>query len=140
MHKLTIDELEMLNPFELGELLRNEVFNESPDFHFIDDILTVGCSIDTRDNDGQSILHAAAKVGNIYVMKFLLSRGAQVDARDNTSWTPLHVAAIHGNVNAIKFLISRGADLDARDDYGSTPWRWACRPDIREVLVELKAE
>lgn len=138
MSKLTIDELEMLNTLELGELLWRESFNESPDFHLIEDILTVGCPIDARDNNDWTALHWAARSGNIYMMRFLLFRGSELEAKEILGRTPLHIAAFHGNVNATIFLISRGADMNAKCKYGNTAWRWACHPDIREMLKEFE--
>ncbi len=85
----SIEDLEMLNPFELEELLFSEVRKYSPDFQYIKDIIAVGCPIDTRDSIGATALHYAALSGHLKIVKYLVSKGADIEARDdsgNTVW------------------------------------------------------
>ncbi len=133
MDRLTIDDLEMLNPVELGELLLTEVRKESPDVQFIQDLIAVGCPIDARDNNDRTVLHLAARYGHLEVVKFLLSRGMNVDMESDMGLVPLHFAVSGGHLEMLKFLISKGADIHARDNNGWTALHRAA--DFMIILI-----
>ncbi len=116
----SIEDLEMLNPDELGELLRYEVRSDPYDVQFIQDLLDVGCPIDARANNGRTALHWAAMYGG-EVIKLLLSKGADIHAKDDWGRTALHIAALYGELKIIEFLVSNGADINVRDNEGWTP-------------------
>ncbi len=137
MTRLTIYDLEMLNPFELGELLHAEVRMSSPDVQFIQDLLIVGCPIDAKDSAGWTALHYAACDGHLDVVKFLISIGSDVNARNKWGNRALYWAAMYGHLGVVKFLISAGADANARDHIGHTAWVFASE-HIREECPELK--
>jgi len=80
-----------------------------------------GASLEARDNQGPTPLHAAAKAGHVEMVGFLCNRGASLEARDNQGLTPLHAAAMAGHVEMVGFLCNRGASLEARDNQGLTP-------------------
>ncbi len=89
MTRLTIDELEVLTPDQLWELLIAEVKKNSPDVQFIQDLIAVGCPIDARDDQDHTALHWAAWREEIEVVKFLVSRGADLEVgnyRGRTAW------------------------------------------------------
>ncbi len=89
MTRPTIDELEILNPFELGKLLHAEIEKDPPDIQYIQDLLHVGCPINARADDGWTALHCASDDGHFEVVKFLISRGADVNIRSDrglTAW------------------------------------------------------
>ncbi len=137
MTRLTIDDLEVLNPEELGKLLCDEVRETSPSVQFIQDILTVGCPIDARPHRGVSALQWAVLSGHLEVVKFLISKGADMNAGDNSGWTTLHYAASNRHLGVVKFLISKGADVSARNNDGYTAWDVAFYT-IRDACPELK--
>ncbi len=45
---------------------------------------------------GESLLHIAAKKGNLSMLKLLVERGAQVNIQDESGNTPLHYATANG--------------------------------------------
>ncbi len=137
MTRATTYELEMLNPFELMELLHAEIEKGSPDFQYIKDLITVGCPIDARDQYGMTALHLAALDGNLEVVEFLVSNGAQPNTRDDWDKTALHVAANFNNLWVVNFLISKGANIHARDNWGRTAWDLATNK-IRKLIPELE--
>ncbi len=130
MTKLTIDELEMLNPEELWKLLLDAIHMSHPDIQYITDILDVGCPIDIRDMGGNTSLHWAAWNGKLEVVKLLVSRGVELNARQHWGCTALDIANIHRNLEVIKFL--KSVDLDIHTRNGNT---WA---RIKSLLRKLK--
>lgn len=67
----------------------------------------------------ETLLHLAAKHGNVPILRELLKSGARVYARNNSGQSPLHVAI--DNTDAVECLLSEGrADPNARDNAGNT--------------------
>jgi Ca2+-binding EF-hand superfamily protein len=63
---------------------------------------------------GETLLHAAAFVGNLDVIALLLKHGANVNAKGmHSSCTPLHSAAAAGRVNICRALLAAGAKVNA---------------------------
>ncbi len=133
MTRPTIDDLEMLNPMELAELLLAEVQMDSPDIQFIQDLIYVGCPIDAKNKLGQRALHFAA-CGKLEVVKFLVSNGAQVDVGDNWGRTALHVAAHWGQLEIVEYLISLGTDINVISNNGHTAMDYALRGGYAEMI------
>ncbi len=89
MTRLTIDELEVLTPDQLGKLLIAAVRKDPPDVQYIQDLLLVGCPIDARDRLGFTVLHRAAWDGHLELVEFLISQGVDINAKataGSTAW------------------------------------------------------
>ena len=54
------------------------------------DLLDGGVPIDTKDDEGMSLLHWAAWGGHVTTMRLLIRRGCDVDSVDGRGLTPLH--------------------------------------------------
>jgi hypothetical protein len=92
----------------------------------IDKCLQAGFDINMPDQYGQTLLHLAARNGNLDHVKFLIARGANVVAVDCNARTPLHYTGYRNDpqlycVQVAKFLINHGADVSAEDNDGCTP-------------------
>lgn len=96
-----------------------------------------------------TLLHLAAQIGTVELVRDLIDRGADVNARDDNGMTPLHRAVRHGMRETVepmpsmaevlqgkrvirllpdipRLLLERGADLKARDTLrNQTPLEWA---------------
>ncbi|RPB06854.1 ankyrin, partial [Morchella conica CCBAS932] len=79
-------------------------------------LLHRGAAADTRNKQGLTPLHLAAKGGHNDAMKLLLDRGAAIDARAPGEMTALHLAAEYGDKKPAELLLDRGAAIDARTD------------------------
>ena len=89
--------------------------------------------IDEKDN--MTLLGAAAKGGNSYMIKVLLDQGADIEKGDTYyEATPLIIALDEWRFDAAKFLISKGANVHAINFLGETPLHHAVETDSAEMV------
>ncbi len=87
---------------------------------------------------GETILHEAAYIGRLGIVKQLLDAGATVDHVGKIGRTPLHYAAIGGHLDVVGELVSRGANTDIKDSEGATPLMFASiSGSDKEMMVNL---
>ncbi|CUS09780.1 unnamed protein product, partial [Tuber aestivum] len=84
-----------------------------------------------------TVLHWAAKGGNVELVKFLLDRGENINAVDNRNATPLHWVCSEGGTEVVELLVSCGADLEIEDCDGDTAIRWAAERSNAPVFKLL---
>lgn len=85
-------------------------------------LLCSGADVNTRDEQGYTAFHWAAKNSNFEAMEILFSRGANITARSNELYSnsPAHLAATEDKLDVLKWLLDRGIPVDSRNDIGST--------------------
>jgi len=67
------------------------------------------------------VLHRAAQIGHVEVVKALVDLGADVHTHvEQNGYTALHVASERGHLVVVKALMQRGADLDALEHRGNS--------------------
>ena len=113
----------------------------------IQSLLDIGASANCCSDDswGRTPLHIAVSLGNLNIIKLLLSVGARVDAVDASGRNSLHIASMNGSVEIVKLLLlefpsfsflqnSNGEEntntdavLHAVDELGLTPFAHACQ-------------
>jgi hypothetical protein len=101
-------------------------------------VLGVTCAVQT----GRTLMHYAAKKGDLALLEKLLDHGANINIGDNLWATPLHVAAAEGQKEAVAYLVKRGATIDMADDTGWQPISAAAQNghhDTVELLLDLGA-
>lgn len=76
--------------------------------------------IDSADEQGNTVLHAAAKANNADLVTFFISMGASTELKNNESDTALHVAIKNNSVDAAQVLAAVDSDIFARDASGKT--------------------
>eukprot|EP00163_Fabomonas_tropica_P016530 TRINITY_DN2960_c0_g2_i3.p1 TRINITY_DN2960_c0_g2~~TRINITY_DN2960_c0_g2_i3.p1 ORF type:complete len:3332 (+),score=486.18 TRINITY_DN2960_c0_g2_i3:638-9997(+) len=74
-----------------------------------------------RDNNNQTALHIAARLGLTDIAVFLLQSGAKVDAAAKQDITPLHVASASGHPGVVAVLLEYGADPNIVAQKGLRP-------------------
>ena len=99
----------------------------------------------TKDLQSQSLVHVAARKGNVEHLRILLDDGEYVDSvmPGLSRETPLMLAARCNEVDAVEFLVERGAFLEMQDDKGYTPLHHAvmgARITNMLRLIELGAD
>lgn len=72
-------------------------------------LLSCRAKADTRNKDGRSGLHIAAKWGNSSLAHLLLGAGAKRDAKSKAGRTPFAEAARKGHVKMLAWLVNQGA-------------------------------
>ena len=132
----------------VGELFRSANLNDAGTARRL---LDRGFDANAADDDGNTVLMAAARDGALDVVKLLIARRAKLNLRnragdsaimfgalkgqlevvktlhgagaeiDHEGWTPLHYAAYEGHTAICKFLVDNRADIDARGANGVTP-------------------
>jgi ankyrin repeat protein len=73
--------------------------------------------VDSRDGDGLTPLHYAAREGDTELINYLVDKGAKLEFQTAQAKTPLHLAAMNDREAAAAALLKKGAALEARDDY-----------------------
>jgi ankyrin repeat protein len=100
-------------------------------------LLSKGADPHTRNHEAQSALHAAAEVGNIAVIDFLLNIGLPINTSDHANHTPLTWAVISNQEPAALHLLSRGATIPTHAlHHGRTVLHVACNLGMK-VLTSL---
>ncbi|KAI2471294.1 ankyrin [Annulohypoxylon bovei var. microspora] len=104
----------------------------------MDVLLKHGSCVNTKDTDGMSLLHWAAKLGSMERVSFLIDRGANIRDIDNHGFSPLHLASQFdiGDLNPSQ---SQGrVDIVRKlTDEGQTPLFIACQALSYSLVTEL---
>ncbi|MFA6066584.1 MAG: ankyrin repeat domain-containing protein [Candidatus Babeliaceae bacterium] len=81
--------------------------------------------INAKDDSDRTLLHLAAAVGNIEIIKYLILQGADIKAKDILSRTPYDFAIINKHPEIAKYL------------NGGTPLHWAVSEGKLEEVKKL---
>lgn len=87
----------------------------------------------TRNINGQTMLHLSASLGQYRLTAGLLARGANPDLRDNNGMTPMHMACLRGHARIIRKLRSAGGDPNLRSLNGYIPLDMATSQQARDA-------
>ncbi|MDQ7062517.1 MAG: ankyrin repeat domain-containing protein [Sulfurimonas sp.] len=115
----TITDLEELKKYEKynPEVSSQEMLNgiNLENKEFIDYLFTKNIKINDLNENGDTILHKAAKGNNLAAMEFFLLKGAKVEKENKNKETPLIFAAINLQKDAVEFLINKAAKFDIKE-------------------------
>ncbi|KAK6708305.1 hypothetical protein SNK04_009268 [Fusarium graminearum] len=102
----------------------------------------IGANLDQRilNNDAETVLHWASRVGKTDIVSELIRYGATVDMRNGASWTPLHYASRRGHADIVDILIKNGANVNATNKYDETPLLYAAEGGHMEIVKILTEE
>lgn len=85
-----------------------------------------------------TMLHIAARKGELADVKLLVECGAKVNAIGDIGNTPLHGAAAKGHAVVVILLLENGADPNIKNKFGETAEAWAKTENHDEVARLLK--
>lgn len=94
-------------------------------------------------DDGQSVLHLVARLGDLTMLKAVDRVGLDKNAEMELKWTPTHVAAFHGHVEVVRKFHEMAASVDLPAADGRRPLHIAAEKgylDICQTLFECKAD
>jgi len=101
-------------------------------------LLAEGASVETVDQNGNTPLMIAAKVGNPRIVKMILAHNPDVNRKNNEGNSALMIAAEHGQVFVAEQLLANGADRYAKNSNGFTPLEIAKRNGHAAVIDLLR--
>ena len=99
----------------------------------IDQLLESEFDINSKDENGATILHRFTKKGDIAGVKSLLEHEADFNATDNEDRSPLHYAIIHRHKKIAKLLVNH-LTINSSDKNGFTPLHLAALQDDTELI------
>lgn len=111
-------------------------------------LVEAGVDINYQDENGETALHHAARLGHVQCVKALLegsdTQQTDVEIAEKTyGWTPLFVAAVEGKTEVVEVLLEVGAcEVDKVDFSGWTATEHAAlrgHLDISRILVARNA-
>jgi hypothetical protein len=75
-------------------------------------LLEHGEDVNSRDNDGFTLLHKSVQNGNLCLIETLIKWGADVSFNNDTNCpTPLQIAIANSDITMCIFLLEHGADI-----------------------------
>lgn len=102
--------------------------------------LAEGADINAVDNEGNTPLMLAAKVGNPRMVKIILAHQPDVNAKNNDGYTALMIASEQGQTFIVEQLLNNGAEKTAVNSEGLTAAQIALRfgqPQIYNILENI---
>ena len=83
--------------------------------------LTHGADINSKDHDGWTPLHHAAKEDQSKIASSFLKNDTHPNVKDNDGLTPLHLAAGSGHTEIVSLLLKHSANPTIKNNEGQTP-------------------
>ncbi|CAL8124220.1 unnamed protein product [Orchesella dallaii] len=106
----------------------------------LDALIKAGADEKARGQYNRTVLHLAARIGNLTALKFFILRGHDVNVADAKGATPLHLAVALSKTNLhemVVLLVEKGADVSAINNQQQTPIDIA---NGRSTLVETRTK
>ena len=94
--------------------------------------------LNTRDSNGNTILHIAINLGMLEVARSIIQDGGDIHAINRWGSTPLHAATSSYNADCVELLLEHDANPNAKDNYGRSPVDIAFEsgtPEIQDIIT-----
>lgn len=92
----------------------------------------------SRNENGNTPLHAALAGQSADTASLLLREGADVNAADARGWTPLHQAAASGRLDLVQLVLTYRPFVDPENHDGATPIACAQAGGHQEIVELLR--
>ena len=96
---------------------------------------TFGITIKETNEDGETLLHSAAKTNQVAVMLYLIESGIHLGAVDRDGNTALHVAVENGHIEAMHLLLNNGASDNVLNKSLDAPLHIAVRSNNTNLIA-----
>jgi ankyrin repeat protein len=111
-------------------------------------MLLAGADVNSRDEEGATLLMLAAYASNLAMVEALIEAGADVNAQDARGWSAISRAVYNAEQNrgfaeVVQVLINAGANIEAAISYGVRPLMLAAgygETAVVEVLLNAGAD
>jgi uncharacterized protein len=111
------------------------------DMSWLGFLIQKGARIDVKDNQGNTPLIVAARIGNVDAARLLIARGANLNAANSLGETPLIMAVQRRDPAMTRLLLTQGADPSRRDTTSGMSARdYAVRDGRSEAILRLMDE
>lgn len=94
--------------------------------------------INSKNLAGKTVLHEAAKQGNIAFLQMFIRAKADINASDETGCTPLTEAVLTNKTDAVEMLLNNGASPSQQDMYGKTPFHEAVAIGDTKIISMIR--
>lgn len=126
--------------FNSGERALHMVARDR-DLNWLTFLVQKGARVDLKDNQGNTALMDAVRVGFVDGARILIAKRAQVNANNNMGETPLIIAVQRRDVEMTRLLLTEGADPAKRDSAtGMTARDYAVRDGRSDTVIRLLDE
>lgn len=112
---------------------------ESDDVTALEALVKGGMAPDTRNEAGDTALHAAAATGMLKSAEYLLAQKVSVNVLGAEGRTPLMAAVTKGSPAMVRYLLSKRADPTKKDAKGYRALTLAVHEGRGEMVGELAA-
>lgn len=119
-------------PTELKEALFDAI--EKKESKKFEQLLKNGADVNCRNDQGETLLHAAVRLKAYEIVKILIAHKAKVNIQKLIGFTPLHLAVCYADFTLIKLLIRAGANPYIQNSDGCNVYQLAVREDVRKVI------
>jgi Rel/ankyrin family protein len=104
-------------------------------------LLECGANPDSRDNDGESAVHAAVREESSQMLQILLKAGANPNLPSHLGKFPLHLAVEQNLLPLVRLMVDQGVDVEAREQAaGRTALHLAVDRQLEEMVRYLVKE
>ena len=101
-------------------------------------LLDEGADVNETDDNGNTALMAAARCGQIEILKLLMSGKAKLNLADNNGMTALMAASQENHIDAVKVLLKvKSSHVNAADNDGMTALMRAASNGHAEIVKAL---
>lgn len=110
---------------------------ESGDVRALELFAKQDIAMDTKDENGWTALHLAARARKQESAAFLIEKGLSVDTKGLDGVTPLMLAAREGHHTMVRYLLKQGASAGQKDDKKRTALILAIDANSPACIAEL---
>lgn len=108
----------------------------------IQSLINIGVNINTRNSEGQTVLHKAVLEKNEYIFKLFIKEKVNIMAKDNHGRTVMHLAILkNSGLRYIKLILHYDQNIvNESDRYGFRPINYAAFMGKKDIVIFLLDE